>query len=410
MAGEAVVGSPVEGGAKAIFQNWGLRQNAPDPPFLQRRLHLWFEIPPPEINMEDPWTDEPPFDACGFLLPTARGLVAPGRWKFFSKDKHPDFKGVVGDFLARVYFRQEVLSKYEGASGFKVSDDGSVNCRNYWGLSHGVMRIGNEFLSTNIGDFAQGVPFEEWPHWKQFSVEPPSQETISSLCQEQTIPEAVNSLASHLRILNVTFSNLAGGLEVTIPEPLWQGSLDSLVGRQLKWNYPTVADDDEFLKRATLLSTFVIDGLVSAALRKLLQAWKGGLHLDGRRRSLGSRKLLERVSLIASLINELQPTEEEIPRLIRQAEEQASSDDPDLQLELKKCWEDNRAQLAPLAFLYDLRTHGGLAHPPNPQKVADAAVSLGLPARNWHRTDYLRLLELVAGSIAKVDERLSATL
>ena len=406
---EVVAGCPAQG-AKAIFQNWGLRQDTPDLPFLQRRLHLWFEIQPLEINIEDPWVDEPPFDACEFLLPTTRGLVAPARWKFFHKDKDRVFKGEAGDFLDRVYFRQEVLSKYEGASGIKVSDDGSVYCRNYWGLSHGAMRIGNELLSTNIGDFAEGIPFEEWPHWKQFSVEPPSQETISALCQEQTIPEAVNSLASHLGTLNVTFAHLASRLGVTVPEPLWQGSLGSLVGRQLKWNYPTIADDDEFLKRATLLSTLVIDGLVPGALRKLLQAWKGDLHLDSQRQSLGSRKLLERVALIASLVNALHPSRGEVPLLVLQAEGQASADDPDLQIELKRCCQDNRAQLAPLAFLYDLRTHGGLAHSPNKRKVAAATVNLGLPERNWHRTDYLRLLDLVAGSIAKVDERLLVTL
>jgi hypothetical protein len=32
-------------------------------------------------------------------------------------------------------------------------------------------------------------------------------------------------------------------------------SLDSLAGRQLKWVYPTSADDNEFLKRATLACT-----------------------------------------------------------------------------------------------------------------------------------------------------------
>lgn len=66
--------------------------------------------------------------------------------------------------MDRVYFRQEVLTKYEGASGFEVGDDGSVSCHNYWGLVRSTARLGNELLATAIGDFAEGVPFEEWLH------------------------------------------------------------------------------------------------------------------------------------------------------------------------------------------------------------------------------------------------------
>ena len=73
---DIVEGSPDQG-AKAIFQNWGLRQNTPGLPFLQRRLHLWFENQPPEINIDDPWADEPPFDPYKFTLPTRSGSVAP---------------------------------------------------------------------------------------------------------------------------------------------------------------------------------------------------------------------------------------------------------------------------------------------------------------------------------------------
>ena len=402
--GDVVAGSPDQG-AKAIFQNWGLRQDTLRPPFLRRRLHLWFEIQPPEINIDDPWADEPPFDLCEFTLPTRSGLVAPGRWKGIPKEGQ-EFQGEVCDFMDRVYFKQEVLSKYEGASGFDVLDDGLVLCRHYWGLVRSTSRVGNELLSTAIGDFAEGVPFEEWPHWKQYAVEPPSQETISALGEEQTISDAVNSLVRQLDTLNVTFASFADRMGVEITEPLWCGSLKSLAGRQIKWVYPTTADDDEFLKRATLMSTLVIDGLVSKPLRKLLRVLDDGLHLNAQGRSLASRKLLERVTLIAVLIEDFQSTREEIPLLVRQAEGQASVGDPGLQIELKKSCQKTRDQLAPLACLYDLRTHGGLAHAPNKGKVATAVTKLDLPERNWHRTAYLRLLSLVAESIRKVSDHL----
>ena len=85
-------GSP-DGGVKAIFDNWGLRQNTRGPPFLQRRLHLWFEIKPPEINIDDPGADEPPFDPYEFTLPTQGGPVAPARWKRFQPVEGREFEG-----------------------------------------------------------------------------------------------------------------------------------------------------------------------------------------------------------------------------------------------------------------------------------------------------------------------------
>ena len=78
--GEVTLGSPA-GDAKALLQNWGLRKDIVGrPPFLQRRLHLWFEIKPPAVDVEDPWSEPPPFDPFTFTLPTRVGPVAPARW------------------------------------------------------------------------------------------------------------------------------------------------------------------------------------------------------------------------------------------------------------------------------------------------------------------------------------------
>ena len=328
---DLVQGSPAKG-TKAIFQNWGLRHDTPGQPFLQRRLHLWFEIKPAEIDVDNPWDDEPPFDPYEFTLPTRNGPVAPARWKNFQRVEGRDFKGTSCDFMERIYFKQEVISKYEGVSGFSVWDNGSVSCRDYWGLDRSTSRLGNELLSTAIGDFAEGVPFEEWPHWKQHAIEPPSQETRDSLSEEQSIPEAVNSLSEQLNALNASFTRFADVMEVEISGPLWNDSLESLADSQLKWVYPTNADDDEFLKRATLLSTLIIDGLVQKSLRKLLQTWDKDLHLGDQRQTLRSRKLVERVTLIGMLIEKFQPARAEIPELVKQAEGHADSvADPELQ-------------------------------------------------------------------------------
>ena len=80
--GDMTLGSAEEG-VNALVQNWGLRKLPGTAPFLQRRLHLWFRILPPAIDIEDPWAQQPSFDPYTFTLPTRRGPVAPARWARF---------------------------------------------------------------------------------------------------------------------------------------------------------------------------------------------------------------------------------------------------------------------------------------------------------------------------------------
>ena len=84
------------------------------------------------------------------------------------------------------------------------------------------------------------------------------------------------------------------------------------------------------------------------------------------------------------------------------------ADKPDLQSELEGLYKRVRDEFAPLAQLYDLRVHGGLAHAPNKERAAAAAAELGLPKENWHRVDYLRLLKQTAGSIHQISKHLES--
>ncbi len=402
---DVTLGSP-EQGSKALLQNWGLRREFQET-YLQRRLHLWFQIAPPELDLDDPWSDRPSFDPYAFTLPTDVGPVAPYRWRSRGTEGEA-FSGGVCDFMDRVYFRQEVLGKYEGTSGFDVGDNGSVSCY-YWGLTRSTSRVGNELVSTAIGDFAEGVPLEEWPHWGQYAVEPPSRETVRVIVQEVRIPDAVNAVVEALHALNTIFADVALLLGVRIRNPLWGGSVESLAGHQLKWTYLAAADDAEFLKRATLASTLFLDGLRTASLINILRSIGSHLHENDQNppRPLGSRKLLQRLTLIAVLIEVFRPDRAVIPDLVSNAEGRSRNDDDALQMDLDKINEDVRACFAPLAFLYDLRTYGGLAHPPNREGASNAAVQLGLPERNWHRTDFLRLLRLVEQGIDDISKHLA---
>jgi len=310
-----------------------------------------------------------------------------------------------------VYFRQEVLTKYEVTSGFEVKDNGSVSNIGYWGLTRSTSRIGNELLTSAIGDFAEGVPFEEWLRWQQYAVEPPSEDSLRTIDQEIPIPKAVNSLEHSLERMNRAFSEMANGIGLTASTPLWRGSLDSLAGRQLKWVYPASAGDDEFIKRATLASTLFLDGLQSSPMRQFLNAFGKSFHegFDKTRSPLGSRKLLQRTALACAIIAEIRPKLSKVPSLVKAAEGKgAGRMEGDLYSELLTLNTQIRDEFSPLAFLYDLRVHGGLAHHPNRKEAALAASNLGLPEGNWHRTDYLALLKLAQKGFERICDHFSA--
>jgi hypothetical protein len=396
---EEVTLDSVKQGAKAIIENkifTGLHQEQS----LLRRLHLWFEIKPPKIDINDPWAEEPTFDIYKFTLPTSIGPMAPGVEANFKSKKGRRFAGSAFDFLTRVYFRQEVLAKYEGTANYDVDDDGSVHCQSYWGLYRSTKRYGNELISTYIGDFAEGVPLEEWMHWKQYAVDPPSRESLESISREQSIPEAINELIGALKRLNNTYKSLTYKFKISdVSGNLWNGSADSLAGRQLKYFYPSNARDDEFLKRATLLSTFIIDELSSPLLRYFLV--KFGRDLDKNNTSvLGSMNLLQRVSLIVNLIKNFRPDFSEILELVKLAEiDTHTTTEPGLKEEIVLLYKKVREKFSPLAFLYELRNCGGVAHPPSRGNASKAAIKFGLPGNNWDRSHFLSIINQVADSI-----------
>lgn len=397
------------GGAKAIIQSSDLQDGVGRrEALLIRRLHLWSQIEPPPMDVETAFDEEPEFDVAAFTLPMREGPVAPGRFARAKLKVGESFAGVSCDFMDRAYFQQEVLTKYQGASGFSVADNGAVHCGSHWGLMRSTYRIGNELLATAIGDFAEGVPYHEWQHWRQFAVPPPSIETMQALEQEPEIPEAVNCVVDELGRLNDAFAAFAVAAGAPQQGKLWYGSLDSLAGRQLKWVYPAAAADAEFLTRATLASTLFIDALDVTSLRRLLNAFGKDLHLDSQSKSLGSRNLLQRVALVAELVARFRPKPHDIADLVAWAQTGAGAAEADLQAELTRTYAELRQEFSPLAFLYDLRLHGGLVHPPSSQSAATAAKNLGLAEKGWRRADYLQLLHRVHCAVEAVLLRVEA--
>ena len=398
---------------KLLLENY-MPDNPLSPgPRLLRRMHLWFLVPPPAIDMTDPWSEELPFDLCSFTLPTAVGPVAPGRWRSSHRGDNEEFDGVAGNFLEDVYFKQEVLSHYESAHGFEVRDDGSVSCGYHWGLERSTRRVGNEFVVTYIGDFAEGVPLAEWPHWQKYAVEPPSREELRMAYEEVDIPEAINLLYKKLIDLNkvvARFSSLLMPLEAR-QSPLWSMDPGSISARKLKHVYPGNENQDEFVQRVTALNTIVVDGLSSVVLRRIMASVDNKLTKDETEsKPVGSLKLLERMIFVAEVMRRYGKVEKELSVLVWQTMWDAQPDaeeDIEVANELQDIYQRARKAMKPLFCLYDFRIHGGVAHRESRKKVDEAVTRWGLPKGGWQRKHYLEAIASVSDSVVQCQRALS---
>lgn len=75
-------------------------------------------------------------------------------------------------FLESVYFKEEVLKKYESNKDFKIGDHGTVLFGYKWGLFRGVYRVAKGYIAANLGDLGEGLPDKELAYWKRFNVPP----------------------------------------------------------------------------------------------------------------------------------------------------------------------------------------------------------------------------------------------
>ena len=83
----------------------------------------------------------------------------------------------IEDFLDFVYFKEEVLKKYESNKDYKIGDDGTVLFGHKWGLFRGVHRVSKGFLAVHLGDLGEAFPQKELEHWRKYNVKPPKIKT-----------------------------------------------------------------------------------------------------------------------------------------------------------------------------------------------------------------------------------------
>lgn len=369
---------------------------------LHRQMHLWFCISPPALDTARTWQEQPTFDVHAFTLPTHDGDVAPERFKVSANFDLP-FAGVDGDFMARVFFRQEVIERYQDSSTFSVADNGAIHCGSFWGLYRSTRLHGNEYISTAIGDFGQGVPYNEWQHWQRYAIPPPGRASLGVAASEPPIATGGTELVEAPEELNGAFgiANFDAGLD---GGRLWDGDIDSVAGHRLKRYYRGEAADDAFLERATLIATLVTEEIRAAAIRPFLQHFGSNLHLSfaNQPTTLQSRALLQRMALVIAIQGALRPDRTEMPSLVRRAEGADQSGEPEIRRELGNLFATVRTTFSPLAFIYDLRNVAGIAHRPDLARVGKIVQQLGLPREHWRRSDFLRLLTTVTNCVSSI--------
>jgi hypothetical protein len=85
----------------------------------------------------------------------------------------------IDGFMDSVYFKEEVLKKYEGNRDYKIGDDGTVRFGYEWGTFRGCYRVADGIISVNLGDLWEGFPEEELMYWKLYNIHP-DEVTITS--------------------------------------------------------------------------------------------------------------------------------------------------------------------------------------------------------------------------------------
>lgn len=384
--------------AKVIVESWGPKKGI-GPDYYIRRMQLWSVLAPPAINEDDPFGEVADFDLSKFLLPTSSGFVAPARFLGSQALKH-NFEGITCDFMDRVFFSQEALVRYQGLPNHEIGDDGSVRHSHFWSFDRSVSRFGDDYLSIAIGDFAEGVPFREWQHWKHFAVACPDDLWYDREANTQSIVGKVNRLISELHSLNEAFEYFC---QIHSPSSatknLWKEEGNEQLIKELKWFYPEHGNDADFRRRVTQLSTLCFDSLDATTLRKVLD--QCGALLD-RDTITASRKLLERLCLAAQLMATFRSNSGLKALLELLSDAGTAQEHADVVKEAKVVEKQVWDMFTPLVALYDLRVGLGLAHPKSDSKTTSAAKLLGLPTKEWSRAHYLNLLSRIIAAFDQI--------
>ncbi len=180
-------------------------------------------------------------------------------------------KHKIEGFLEPVYFREEVLKRYESNKDFKIGDDGTVLFGYQWGLFRGVYRFAKGYLVVNLGDLGEAFPNEELKHWKKYNV------PLSNIPKIGIYSDFRNTIRRMIHFMNQSNDRIKNYLgkffpDINIPNKnifLLDNTEDILNNIKKVINNKTTID--EFQSRIIFLNILLIESINVELINKVFE-------------------------------------------------------------------------------------------------------------------------------------------
>ncbi|WP_445475690.1 hypothetical protein ACT9XH_02835 [Methanococcoides methylutens] len=188
----------------------------------------------------------------------------------------------IDGFMDSVYFKEEVLKKYEGDVNYQIGDNGTVQFGYEWGTFRGCYRVADGIICVNLGDLGEGFPDEELKHWKLYNVHP---DDVNITSYYTDFRDTINRLVHFMEISN---TQVKTKIKLYYPEAThfntdsFDDNLFDLKHadhhlRFLKKVINESTSAEELEMKIVTLNCLVIDSINTKLLSKLLDRLDGNL-------------------------------------------------------------------------------------------------------------------------------------
>ncbi len=172
----------------------------------------------------------------------------------------------INGFFDKVYFKEEVLKKYESDKNYRVGDNGTVLFGYDWGLFRGAYRVAKGVIAVNLGDLGEGFPDEELEHWKKYNINPKS---IKIADRYYDFRNDIRRIVHFMTEANIRFKNYLNKFfpDITISsEKLF--ILDEMEAtlNHIKKIINKDTSLDEFQSRIIFLNIFILESINTKAI------------------------------------------------------------------------------------------------------------------------------------------------
>lgn len=189
-------------------------------------------------------------------------------------------KHEIEGFLESVYFKEEVLKKYESNKDFKIGDDGTVLFGSQWGLFRGVYRFAKGYLRVNLGDLGEAFPNKELEHWKKYNL------PLSKIPKKGIYSDFRNTISRMIYFMNQSNTRIKNYLDKFFPNLnisnknifLLDNTENILNNIKKVINFKTTID--EFQSRIIFLNILLIESINVKLINKVFEQIRGDLTLS----------------------------------------------------------------------------------------------------------------------------------